>query len=149
MERHSNHPPLPSEQPAQERQNLPSVSDILAQKAQLEERARGRRKGWAYHRESSRLGNDLLKLYLEGTSHDRLLLDLYAAETQPPEATWVDWSRSVPARKIRKFIDKVVPLTEDVLEEERGKALALQRHLGALPKFARVKSRVCACQRSG
>jgi hypothetical protein len=123
MERHSNHPPLPSEQPAQERQNLPSVSDILAQKAQLEERARGRRKGWAYHRESSRLGNDLLKLYLEGTSHDRLLLDLYAAETQPPEATWVDWSRSVPARKIRKFIDKVAPLTEDVLEEELGKAI--------------------------
>ena len=123
MERHSNHPPLPSEQPAQERQNLPSVSAILAQKAQLEERVRGRRKGWAYHRESSRLGNDLVKLYMEGTGHDRLLLDLYAAETQPPEATWVDWSRSVPARKIRKFIDKVVPLTEDVLEEELGKAI--------------------------
>src|SRR5919202_5504086 len=125
MERHSNHTPPPPEQPSTERGNhtpeqpqLPSVLDILAHKAPLEERARGRRKGWAYHRESSRLGNDLLKLYLEGTSHDRLLLDLYAAETQPPEATWVDWSRSVPARKIRKFIDKVVPLTEDVLEEE-------------------------------
>jgi hypothetical protein len=65
MERHSNHPPLPSEQPAQERQNLPSVSDILAQKAQREERVRGRRKGWAYHRESSRLGNDLVKLYTQ------------------------------------------------------------------------------------
>ena len=71
MERHSNHTPPPPEQP-----QLPSVLDILAHKAQLEERARGRRKGWAYHRESSRLGNDLVKLYMEGTGHDRLLLDL-------------------------------------------------------------------------
>jgi len=111
---------------APERVPLPSVSDILSQKAQLGEHARGRKKSKVYHREQQRLGNDLAKLYLEGSSHDRLLLDLYAAETQPVSVIWTDWGRDIAPHRIRRFLAKVAPLSEEALEEELGKALEVR-----------------------
>jgi hypothetical protein len=69
-------------------------------------------------------GYDLFQIHDQGTDRDRLIIDVYTTVTRSHSWQYwqsVHWEDDLSPEKIREFISRVAPMSEDELREELRK----------------------------